>query len=282
VIKKLFSLLLILTLIISASVASFAVMKGLSSELQSVVKMGENITIPKDGHYKSAVAIGGSVVVQGHVVESVVAVGGSVYLNDTAVVNGDVVAVGGKIIKSAGATATGDTVEVAMPAMTPMMAFFTSGGMLQGVIIFKLLSLIGFLALAIIMVAMFTPQLGKISSSVEKELAKNFLLGLLLAVLIVPIALLLMISVIGIVLIPVWIVLVAAAGFIGYFAGAHLLGKQALHAFKVFNKSMMVETLLGVIILALVGLTPIAGFLVKLIVICCGLGAVYQTRFGTK
>lgn len=45
---------------------------------------------------------------------------------------------------------------------------------------------------------------------------------------------------------------------------------------------MMTETIVGVILLSIVGLVPVGGFIVKLIAAGCGLGGVYMTRFGTR
>lgn len=44
----------------------------------------------------------------------------------------------------------------------------------------------------------------------------------------------------------------------------------------------MTETMVGVILLSIVGLVPVGGFLIKMIAVLCGLGGVYATRFGTK
>lgn len=280
--KKMLGSLLVLALLVSAVTAGFAVIKGLEGGKQSLIKIGESITIPEGAEVKTAVSVGGSITVYGQVLEDVVAVGGSVFLKDSAMVGGDVVVIGGKIMKEPGAITKGDIVEVSVSGVAPAVSFFTKGGILRSLAIFGLLTFIGFVILAIILVALFTPQLGRVSASLERNLLKNFLMGLLVAVLFVPAIIVLAVSIVGIALIPVWVVLVAAAGLFGYIAAAHLLGKKTLQAFRMAGKSMMVEALIGVILLCLVGLIPIAGFLVKMMAGLCGLGGVYQTRFGTR
>lgn len=280
--KKFFAPLMVLLLLVLVAASGFAVIKGLEKEIQSLVKVGESITVPEGAEVKSAVSVGGSVTVYGQVDKDVVAVGGSVYLKDSAMVGGDVVAVGGKIMREPGAIVKGDTVEVAIAGIAPAVSFFTRGGILKGMAIFGLLSFIGFLILAIVLVALFTPQLGRVSANLEADLLKTFLIGLLIAVLFIPVAVVLAVSIVGIVLIPVWVMVVAAAGIFGYIAVGHLLGKKTLRAFRIAGKSMMIETLTGVVLLCLVGLIPIGGFLIKMIAALCGLGGVYQTRFGTK
>jgi len=279
--KRVASLGLVLVLILFVVSAGFAVIKGLEKGKQSLIKVGESITIPEGAEIRSAVAIGGSVTVYGQVLEDVVAVGGSVYLKDSAVVGGDVVAVGGKIMKEPGAITKGDLVEVSVGGLTPLLVFFTKGGILRGVALFWLLNVIGFLVLAAILVALFTPQLGRISACLERDLLGNFFVGMLIALLFVPVIFFLIFTLIGIILIPLIVAILGAGWVLGYVGASHLLGKKILHAFRVYGKSMMVETLTGIILLCLVGLIPLGGTLLKIIVALCGLGAVYWTRFGT-
>ena len=281
--KKVIVSLLVVGLLTFTVSSGFAIVKGLQeTKHSSLVKVGESVTVPQGAEIKSVVVVGGSITVYGQVIEDVVAVGGSVFLKDSAVVGGDVVAVGGKVMKEAGATSKGDVVEIAVGGISPAVSFFAKGGMLKGMAVFGLLNLVGLIFLSMAAVALFTSQLGKVSSNMETNLLKAFLFGLLIAILFIPVSIVLMVSIIGIVLIPVWAIIVITAGLFGYIAAGHLLGKKSLRAFKVVGKSMMIETLTGIIILFLIGLVPIGGLLVKAIAMLCGLGAVCQTRFGTK
>ncbi|MFH1387465.1 MAG: hypothetical protein ABIH50_07355 [bacterium] len=280
-IRKVFASLFVILLLVFIAAGSYATIQGLKKERPAIVKVGESITIPEGAEVRSVVSVGGSVTVYGQVSEDVVAVGGSVFLKDSAMVGGDVVAVGGKIMKEPGAISKGDVVEVSVAGVTPAVSFFTKGGMLKGMVFFGLISFFGFLVLAAILVAVFTKQLGRVSGCLEKDLLKNFFVGVLGVILIVPIVVLLAVSIIGIILIPLWIAIVVAAAIFGYVAAGHLIGKKTLHVLRIVGKSMMVETLLGVVLLSLVGLAPYGGPLVKLIAILCGLGGVCLTRFGT-
>ena len=273
--KKSFGSLLIAALLVLAAHSSLAVVKGLESGRASIVKVGENIIVPQGADVKSVVAVGGSVTVYGQVEEDVVAVGGSIYLKDTA-------AVGGQVVRDPDASAKGEVVEVSAAGVAPAVSYFTKGGILKGMAIFALLTFIGFIILTVILIAMFMPQLGRVSGVLEGNLARNFLVGLVIMLIFVPIIIVLAVSIIGIVLIPVWVILVGAALLFGYIAAGHVLGKKTLHAFKLTDKSMMTETLVGVILLSIVGLVPVGGFLVKMIAVLCGLGGVYETRFGTR
>jgi hypothetical protein len=280
--KKIFGSLLIATFLILAATASLAVVKGLVSGRESIVKVGESIVIPQGADVKSVVAIGGSITVYGQVEEDVVAVGGSVFLKDTATVAGDTVSVGGKIMREPGAIAGGEIIEVSAANVSPTVSYFTKGGILKGVAIFSLLTFIGFVILATILVVVFTPQLGRVSGVLEGDLLRNFLIGFLIMLVFVPMIIVLAVSIIGIVLIPVWVILVGAACLFGYIAAGHVLGKKTLHAFRLTDKPMITETLVGIILLSVVGLVPLGGFIIKMIAVLCGLGGVYATRFGTR
>ena len=52
--------------------------------------VGGNVTVPKGSTVPDAVAIGGSITVDGTVDGDAVAIGGSVYLNPETTINGDV------------------------------------------------------------------------------------------------------------------------------------------------------------------------------------------------
>jgi hypothetical protein len=249
---------------------------------QSLVKVGEDVEVPRAAAVDSAVAVGGSVTVLGRVREDAVAVGGSVNVKGRGIVEGDAVAIGGKVIQDPGAIVRGDTVEIAAPGLTPMMGFFTGGGLFGGLLLMNLLNFAGFLLVTIVIVAFLTNPLLKVSARIDKSIFKAFLWGVLALILIVPVVIILAISLVGIIFIPVWMVLVVAAILFGYISASQLLGKKILQAFKIKAKTTMLETLLGVVLLWLIGMVPFLGWLIKGIAVCCGLGGVVLTRFGTQ
>ena len=188
------------------------------------------------------------------------------------------VSVGGTIVKARSALVRGDITEIAIPAVGGA----TAAGFFGGLALFSILSFIGFVVLAAILVALFSPQLKLVSTTIEKNTVRTILWGLLIAVLFVPIIILLAISIVGIVLIPVWAILVTAAGLFGYIAAAQFIGRKILTTFKLKKTTFMLETLAGILLLALVSLVPIFGGLIKALVCLGGLGAVTLTRFGTQ
>jgi len=270
-VKRVLAGLLVVGFVVAG--ASFA------AEKQGIVKFGENVEIARGQEVDTAVAIGGSVTVAGKVKGDAVAIGGSLYLKDWSEVGGNAVSIGGKIDKSPRATVRGDVTVIGFPFAASEVGKEEA---VMGLTIFSIISFIAFLVLVIILIALFPSQLGKISAVVEGNLLKTFLWGVLIVILFVPVIILLVISIAGIILIPVWIVLVCVAGLFGYIAAAHFIGRKILKAFKLNVRTMMAEALIGVIVLSLVGLVPFIGFIVKAVISCMGLGGVALTRFGTE
>ena len=281
-IKRTMVYVLALVFLFSMASTSFGIVQGFMGRQQELVKIGTNVEVPAGAEVKTVVVVGGSATVYGNVIQDVVAVGGSIYLKDAAVVGGDVVSVGGKIIKDPMVVVKGDQTEVDVSSVAPMFAFMAKGGLIKGAAILSVMGLISLILLGMLMVAIFTQNIGKVSLLVEKSPLRTFLWGLLFLLLIVPVVVVLAVSIIGIIFIPVWLIVVAAAAVFGYFAAAQLIGKKLMQAFRITGKPMMVEMIVGVIFLWLVGLIPFLGWLVKFVAASCGLGGVVLTRFGRK
>ena len=252
---------------------------GFSSPLQagnkSIVKVGSDVHVDEDVRIEDAVAIGGSVYIDGIVDQDAVAVGGSVHLGETAVIHGDVVTVGGSIEKTDGAIIYGSTVDVSAVNLenifdnmdfSPQLHRIPSG--------FKFIPVIGLIALAMLFAVIMPKELNKIATVAKNEPVIMFLWGLLGVILIIPLALMLLISIVGIALIPLEILAVFLASLIGYVAVSVLIGRRVLRAMKNDDPNIVLSALIGILLLWLVGLIPFFGTLVKIIACTVGFGAV--------
>lgn len=272
--KKIVALFLLSLLVLP----SFAALKGLDTAVkeESLVRVGETVIVPQGAEVKSAVAVGGSVIISGKVQEDVVAIGGDVTLQDGATVGGDVVTVGGLVHKNPVAVIKGNIVEVKLPAA------MVTKGLGWGLAFMSLLSFVAFLVLAVILAAVFPGQLGLVSYYVERQPGHALLWGFLTCLATPAAILLLILTIFGIPFIPVLLLLLGAAFVFGYVAIAQLLGKLSLKAFKVRGKPMAFEIVTGLVILFLVGFLPILGWIIKALAGLAGLGAVVVTKFGTR
>lgn len=248
---------------------------GFGAAQRNAVRMGSDLTIPQGTTVYDAVAIGGNLVVNGSVQHDAVAIGGTVTLNEGAAVGHNAVAVGGRIIGNT-ALVAGDTVEAGVgPHSFPrdIRAFFALLGFL---------SLLGFLVLTLLVAAVFPQQVSTVSRVVETEAAPAVLWGIVGILLIVPVALLLAVTVIGIMLIPLELMLVFAAFLFGYIAVSAFIGRRVLTALKRGAWPQVGETLLGAVLLMLAGWIPLIGWLVTLAVLLVGFGAVLHALFGRR
>jgi hypothetical protein len=244
---------------------------------RTLVRFGSDLVVEQGMRVRDAVAIGGQVTVNGIVEHDAVAVGGSVILGPNAVVGRSVVSVGGTIEQAEGAAVHGDLVEVNIPGLASLVTSLSRNGW-QGLRwafgIISLIAFIGFLALAMMIVAILPKPVALVSTAVEAHLLKSALWGLLVVVLVVPSAVFLAISVVGIVLIPVEIVLVVCAILVGYVAVARLVGRKISIAFRKPDQPMIWETFWGLIILWVIGWVPILGWGIKSVAALLGLGGV--------
>jgi hypothetical protein len=242
---------------------------------RSIIKIGSDVHIENDMRVENAVSIGGSVYVEGIVEGDAVAVGGTIHLGEEAIIHGDAVTIGGTIDKAEGAMIYGTIVDVGTFDFENIFdgKHFFSGH--RGIPkFFMIIPLIGLFALVLLLSILIPTELSTVASNIKNEPIVMFLWGVLGIILIVPLAIMLAVSIIGIALIPLEILAVFLASLIGYIAVAIIIGKKLLKALNNDIPSIILSAILGVLILWLVGLIPIFGSIVKVIAWILGFGAV--------
>ena len=246
------------------------------------VRFGGDVVVDEGTEVKDAVAVGGSVTVNGKVRDSAVAVGGSVILGRNAVVGKDVVSVGGAVKQEQGSKIHGDVVEVNIPGVSAIIPFFFEDTSSSWFWIFKITIFLGFLPLAVLMVAVLPKPFNLISSNVQQNLGKVILWAVLGLVVLIPLAFFLLISVVGIPLIPLEVFLVGIAFLFGYIAIAQLIGDKIAALVKKPALGVIWLTVMGLLALWLIGWVPFLGSLVKATVIVLGFGGVLATLFASR
>jgi hypothetical protein len=246
------------------------------------VRIGGDVVVEEGTEVKDAVAVGGSVNVNGKVRNSAVAVGGSVILGPNAVIGKDVVSIGGAIKQALGSKIHGDVVELNIPGVSAIMPFFFKDTSSSWFWTFKFTTLLGFLALAVLMVAVLPKPFNLISTNVQQNLGKIILWGILGLVVLIPLALFLVISVVGIPLIALEVFLVGIAFLLGYIAIAQLIGDKIAALMKRPALSVIWLTVMGLLALWLIGWVPFLGSFVKAVVAVLGFGGVLATLFTSR
>ncbi len=272
-----------------------------------VVRIGSNVTI--DGDEKvlgDVVAIGGDVDVYGYVTGDTVAVGGSVRARDGCRIDGDLGAVGGSVHREPGAAVGGEIVETEIgidlpwgwlerdgagrwrhkwgPAVTAIGLF---GGLLAW----------GFIAL--LSVLLFRERLEVMAAALPLYPGRAVLYGLagfaltpaalvMMALVTVFVSALLLITLVGIPLIPA-----AWAAFLALIVGAFVLllagavavwlsiGKAVATSLKKPALHPVWAVLIGLVLVAVATQLPVFGALVVVTLIVFGFGLAIMTGFGT-
>jgi len=215
---------------------------------------------------------------------NVIALGESVVLTKKAVVKGNVVTLGGVIVAGKGVEVHGTVTEINSSNISDVITRVLSDEWEGWSWVFAILSLTIFfsvLIIAVLIVLLIPRPIQIIATVIQEETVKITLWGLLGMVLVVPLAVLLTISVIGIVLIPLEMILVVSAVLLGFIAASQLLGRKLYALCKRPSQHILRETFWGLVVLWIIGWIPYIGWMIKVLAMMMGLGAVIYTRFGT-
>jgi hypothetical protein len=263
----------------------FAATAGASQETASIFKIGSDVTVEAGTKAKRVITIGGQVTVNGTVEKDVMAVGASVVLGKRAVVDGDVVSLGGTIVKGRGAEIRGSITEINGSNFWAVVSSAIEDEAEGWSWVWAVISLSIFFCLMIIamLVTVLIPRpIQVISATIRGEPLRSSLWGLLILVTAVPLALLLTVSLIGIVLVPLEVVILTVAALAGFIAMSQLVGNGAYALAKRKNQGVVRETFWGLIILWFAGWIPYVGPTVKVLAVMLGIGGVFFSRFGTR
>jgi hypothetical protein len=255
--------------------------------------VGGTVTLERDSTVTGDVAImGGTLDILGKVNGGVNAMGGTVFLGDTAHVNGDVTTLGATIHRADNAVIGGSLINGGLrPGDIHIPYTFFRPGLFADVFapISGILKFIGstlsMAALAMLVVLMFPNATRRVANAVTAQPAISGGIGLL-TVAVLPA--LLVILLITIILSPVSILgmlAFAVAILFGWFAIGMEAGRRFLQLFKTeWNPALTAglgTLLLSVVTFALVGV-PCLGAIVTTVLGIIGLGGVIVTRFGTQ
>ncbi len=144
-----------------------------------------------------------------------------------------------------------------------------------------LFNMIVLFALTALTYSLFPRQVHHAGEAVIQKSGAVFGWGILAALLAVPLAFLLAITLIGAPLIIVEVLVLAAAATLGYTAITRLIGERIVNISSSGKANPLGAIALGVLIIGAIGMIPIIGWLFSLVVLTAALGAALATRFGT-
>ncbi len=160
----------------------------------------------------------------------------------------------------------------------PFFPFMT----IYGSVARGILNMLILFALAALTYTLFPSQVKASGNAVLVKPGPVIGWGVLAAILAVPLMVLLVITIIGIPLIVVEIVILAAAALLGYTAIAHLVGNRVIGSASSKPVNPLGAIALGVLLIGLISLIPILGSLISLAIFILGVGSALVTRFGAN
>jgi hypothetical protein len=261
------------------------------------VSTGGPVTVDKGSHVDTAVAYGGPVIVEEDAVVDgdAVAFGGDVILKKGAVVEGDAVSFGGSVVRAEGSSVHGESVSMGGSGIGTAVARNvvktqrsarvseaqdaddSRGGFGRGLAVFLLqFSLLFGLGFVAMM---FAPQRMKaLESTLRAEPLKNGFAGLLAGLALFPLTVMLIVTVVGI---PVAMVMWAALPLVlavGAAAVANMVGAK-IPTGKL-RKTQALVLAVGLLAMLLVWQVPGMRWVELMLVMALSLGAIIRTRFG--
>jgi len=252
-------------------------------------RVGGDIVIQENETVNSAVAIGGDVTVYGNVEEEAVAIGGSVYLKDGSYVEGDAVSIGGKVYIENNAEFKGDIVDVGnlISLFSGKSEHHFPGEHHHHEIpaFLKILPFLAFLIIGLLITTFIPNSIRSTMNLLDQRALGAFGIGVLGFIAFFPMILTLIISLLGIPLIPLFVTTYILTVVFGYLGASAWLGDKVLAALKYPGKHILLVLVTGLIIIKIVGYIPGLGGLFKAVVVTLGLGAVLinlKGRFSKK
>lgn len=241
-----------------------------------VIRSGD-IVIPADEKVLGdVISFRGEVSVYGEVFGDVVALAGPVTVYSGGVVHGDVVALIGAIDLRTGGMIGGDQVglggigRIAVPA-PPSLRNIRPG--------FTIFNLVIRVVLALLIGALFPNALARVTGKLEAQAGQCAGAGVLAWLAILPLAVVVALTIVGIPLSLLLVLALWAAYNLGFAAISMLAGKRILSGQQAGS---LLALAVGAFLLSVLIAVPFMGWLVRIVLGLLGVGAVTLTRFGTQ
>jgi hypothetical protein len=259
---------------------------GPGERWRDVVALRGNVRMGAGSSARQVTAVLGSVELEpgATVDKEVVAVGGDVHVSTGAHVGSDAVSVGGEVSIDQGGVVDGQEVSVSIPGVGSLVGLASpspaaSKGISLGLRIGQVIAkFVVFFLLALLLRAVAPARLDRVTASLTRSPVKDVLVGLLGTVAMPVLAILLAVTIVGLLLIPVQLIAILLAGVLGYSALALLVGR----AIPVGDRkgAAVIQLAIGTGIVVLVSAIPFIGVMAMLSAWFLVFGAVLRSRGG--
>jgi len=257
------------------------------------------------------VSLGSNIENSGDVDGNIVSVGGDIILKSGSKIAGDITSTGGMVEKDDDVIIQGKTTSLNIKSAKKLSSsiikfvnyfikenredegFFSIFKILSFGFIFLFSIIFSILIILIIPLIFFSKNVENIARNIAENLYLSFGIGILISISIFPALLIVIISIIGIPLVPFIILLIFISLIFGFSGFSLVLANKFFEGIKKEGpKSIMWRGFIGYLIiisLIIFGIIPFIGWIfyfIALIIILfglvIGLGSVWKTRFGTR
>ncbi len=266
-----------------------------------VLRIGQDYTVSAQSTVREVVVITGSVTIDGHVAGDLVVVLGTARLGPTAIVDGDFVTVAGAVTVAPGAQVKGDFVVVgggvdAPPEFSPggeqvvigaigmgdrlrAVVPWVTGGLFLGRVFVPSLpwmwSVLGVVFLVYLLLNLLLERPVRACADVlmTKPLS-TFLVGLLVLLFTGPVVFILVVSLVGVIVLPFAACALVIAWLLGKVGVSRAIGASLVHEAEPGNKLQATRSFaIGFAIICFAYAVPVLGFLSFVLVAVFGLGS---------
>ncbi|WP_242344027.1 STN domain-containing protein, partial [Anaeromyxobacter terrae] len=255
-------------------------------EVRDVVAIRGNVRLEPGATARDVVAVLGSIKLEGGAnVRDATAVLGSIEVGPGAVVERNATSVGGSVKPDPHAAIGGEQTSVSVPGLPGIGGIFGSSLLFGGgdSVLWTIGQVLAkfalFFALGLLVVALFPRRVDSVAGTMLASPWKSILTGLLGIVATPVLALLLVVTIIGIPLVAVLALLVLAAGVLGFTALAFHVGRSLPLPQR---GAWVLQLAIGTAIVVLVTQIPILGGLAWIAAALITFGAAIRTRFGQQ
>ena len=255
--------------------------------VKDAVAMRGSVTLQSGSEAQSVVAILGDATLQGGArAGEVVAILGDVKVGPGAVIEGDAVSVGGQIEVDPGAEIGGQQTSVAVPGVSGFTGWL-GPSLLWGQAsspLFAVAQVLArfamYFALGLLLIALFPRRVDAVAASMVSDPIRAILVGLLGTVAMPVLTVLLVVTLIGILLVPVQVLAVLAAGVLGFTALSFHIGRSL--PIRIQKGTVVLQLAIGTAIVVLITQIPILGGLAFVAGWLLVFGAVLRSRGGSE
>lgn len=255
------------------------------NEQNQKVSIGSDVSIMAGEEAEDLVVIGGNASVAGHVKGDIVVIAGGIDLKDGAQVDGDIVNIGGNFSKTDNAVTGGDVVKLLSGGVFKYGFSFLASLIGLGITAILMVLYKGLFFLTVLIIGLLALYIANekthqtIGDYFLKKPIKSFLFGLLVMAAVVVINSVLIVTIIGILIVPIVLTIIFLLGCWGSAILLTMLGEKLLHK---SGAGKYAEFIVGLLILFLLTFIPFAGALIFTILNIVALGAVVATKMGNK